>query len=135
MDDNFNIYVDRLKEGHEQKIDVTVPSDFMDVHESDLAFNDEVHIVGKVFLSQSTLVLQLAISTLATMPCSICNEQTKVKINLPNLTFSEDIENIKGAIFSFKEYLRESILLEIPYATECNGSCPERANLAQYLKQ
>lgn len=135
MDDVFNIYIDRLKDGLEQKIDVTAPPDFMNVHESELAFQDPIVIKGKVFLSQSTLVLQLNVSTLATMPCSICNDSTKVKINLPNLTFSEDVENIKSAIFSFKDYIRESILLEVPYTAECNDSCPERANLAKYLKK
>ena len=136
MEAVFSIYIDRLKGGREEIIEEIVPPDFMDIHESELAFPNPVHLKGRASLSIDTLILHLCVETEVVMPCSICNKEVPVKISLPNLYITEDLEKFRGGIFNFKEALREQILLEVPPITECNnGCCPERENMAQFLKK
>ena len=39
-----------------------------------------------------------------------------------------------SGIFSFKDLLRETILLETPLVAECEGKCPKRLDYQQFLK-
>jgi uncharacterized metal-binding protein YceD (DUF177 family) len=136
MEEVFSIYIDRLKGGQEEIIEETIPPDFMEIQESELAFHKPIQLKGTASLSMDTLILHLSVKTEATMPCSICNKEIPVKILLPNLYITEDIENFRGGIFNFKEALREQILLELPPVAECNnGSCGERENVAKFLKK
>jgi hypothetical protein len=135
-EDNFNIYVDRLKDGDEEEISCTLPPQFMDIHEAELQFKDDVIVEGHASIAQDALILQLSASTFASMCCAICNNETVVDIEIADAYFSEELASIKGGVFNYKELLRESLLLELPYIIECNnGSCPERKDMADLLSK
>jgi len=134
MDDTFKIFVKRLREGHEEKIHESLAPDFLDIHEAELVFKAPVLIHGSATVADQSLVLLLSVETEAIMPCAVCNREVIVKISIPHLCHTEDLSEIKGGIFDYKETLREQILLELPYRAECNGGdCPERASLAKYF--
>lgn len=134
-DDSFRIYVEQLRDGHSEVLSESLPPNFMDVHEDDLAFMDPVKMTGEAYLADDMLVLHLKVQTLATMPCRICNETFKQKIELDNFYHAEPIEEIKGRVFDFSEILREAILLETPPVAECHqGKCPKRKTMQQFLK-
>jgi uncharacterized metal-binding protein YceD (DUF177 family) len=134
MDDTFRIFVHRLKDGHQEKIQESLAPDFLAISEAELAFKTPITIKGSAAVADGMLVLLLDVETEATMPCAICNEDVQVKICLHNFCHTESLENIKGAIFDYRAILREGILLELPYTTECNnGNCPERSVVAKYL--
>lgn len=133
MDDTFKIFVHRLNDGQQEKIDETLSPDFLDIHEADLAFKSPVHIKGSAEAADDMLVLILEVETEAIIPCSICNKQVSTRISLTHFCHTERFSDIKGSVFNYKNLLREAILLEVPYSTECNGDCPERADLAQYF--
>lgn len=133
--DNFNIYVDRLYDGHTEVIDETVSPDFLDIHERDLAFNDPLLLKGEAYLAEDELILHLSITTYATIPCSICNEPVKVEIKEFNFYQAEPLKEIRAGVFNFKELLREVILLDVPAFAECDGGeCPRRKEIEKYLK-
>lgn len=132
----FNIYIDRLKGGKRAEIVESVAPVFMEIAESDLAFNSPIALKGEAFVSDGTLFLELEIETVALMMCSICNCQFAFKVHIPKLYHAESVDEIKGAIFNFREIVREQILLEIPPVVECqNGSCPERQSMAKFMKK
>lgn len=134
MDDTFKIFVHRLRDGREERIEETLSPDFLDIDEADLVFKEPVNIEGTAAVTDDILVLILSIDTIAALPCAICNTDVKVKISIPHFCYTEKLSDIKGAVFDYQEALREGILLELPYTTECNGGdCPERADLAKYL--
>jgi uncharacterized metal-binding protein YceD (DUF177 family) len=134
MEDTFKIFVRRLKDGHQEKIDEHLSPDFLDVNEAELAFKTPVKLDGSAAAVDEMLVLRLSIHTEATMPCSICNKETQVKIFIPSFYYTKPLSEIKGSVFDYREAIREEILLELPLSTECNGGdCPERATLAQYF--
>lgn len=134
MDDTFKIFVHRLRDGHSEKIEETLPPDFLEISEEALSFHSPVRISGSATLADETLVLRLSIETEAVLPCSICNRDVPYQISIPNFYFTIGLDEIKGAVFNYKEALREGILLELPYIAECNGGdCPERGNLAKYF--
>jgi uncharacterized metal-binding protein YceD (DUF177 family) len=136
MDDTFKIYLHRLRDGHEERIEESLSPGFLDIHEADLAFKSPITLKGSVAVADETLVLTLAIETEAIMPCAICNRNVNVKILIPDFCHTENLADIKGGIFDYKEILREGILLELPYTAECNGGgCSERAALAKYFTQ
>jgi cytochrome oxidase Cu insertion factor (SCO1/SenC/PrrC family) len=58
-----------------------------------------------------------------------------INIEIDNFYHSEPLSEIKGAIYNFKDLLRETILLEVPSFAECEGNCPRRQEVSKYLKE
>lgn len=136
MDDVFKIYVEQLREGHEEKIVEKLDPDFLDIHEPDLAFHQPVELEGVAYLAERELVLQWNVKTEAEISCSICNEPVKVPIQIRNFYYSEPLTEIKSGIYNYKNLLRETILLEVPsFAECCEGNCPKRQEYRQFIKE
>lgn len=136
MDDSFKIYIEQLREGHEEKIHEKLDPSFIDIHEADLIFETPVELKGVAYLAEHELVLHWDIRTEVLIPCSICNELVKVPIQVQNFYYSEPTSEIKAGIYNFKNLLRETILLEVPAFTECHGgNCPKRQEYQKYLKE
>jgi len=131
----LKIYVDRLKEGHKEKIDLILPPDLMEVNEQELAFLNPITLKGETYLAEDHLVLHLQLETKATLPCIVCNQAVKIPLVIQDFYHAEPIAEIKGAIFDYTEKVREALLLQTPIYIECsNGKCPERKTLNKYLK-
>jgi uncharacterized metal-binding protein YceD (DUF177 family) len=135
MDDAFKIYVEQLRDGHIEKIDEVFPSDILGVHEKDLDYEDDVLVKGDAYLAEENLILNLSISTFAILPCTICNEPVRVKVEVNRLYHAIPLEEIKGGVYSFKELVREAVILESPVFAECEGKCPRRQELARYFRK
>jgi uncharacterized metal-binding protein YceD (DUF177 family) len=136
MTDNlFCIYVERLRRGEIEKIDETFAPDFLEISEKELSFTYPVRVSGQVYIAEEMLILHFDIQTVATMPCAICNEPANVSIDVKGFYHAVPLDEIKGAIYDFREILRETILLELPILTECQGKCPQRTTLQNYFKK
>lgn len=134
IDDQFRIYVDRLSDGRVEEINLSFDPAFMDVQEEELAFPSQVAIKGKAYVSDGRLILSLKLQTHAQLPCSICNQLTKIPVVIGDFIHTQEIATIKGNIFNVSHVLREAILLELPLTAEClNGACPQREELKQYF--
>ncbi len=135
MDDVFKIYVEQLREGHEEKIHEKLDPSFLDIHEKDLVFDQGIELEGVAYLAEQELVLHWKIQTEALMPCLICNEMIKVLIKIESFYHSEPTQKITSGIYNFKDLLRETILLEVPAFAECHGgNCSKRQDYQKYLK-
>lgn len=133
MDDVFKIYIHRLTEGRTEKIRETLDPTFMDISEADLVFDSPIEVSGEAEMASTTLVIRLNVDTEIAVPCSICNNLTRVKISVRDYCHTEDLSDIKGGIFEYQNVLREAILLEVPLTAECSGNCPEREKLAIFF--
>lgn len=135
-DDRFRIFVEQLRNGHTEKINETFNPDFLEINERDLAFTRPVTVQGQVYLAEEMLVLHFDIQTVATLPCAICNGPADFEIAIKGFYHAIPLEEIKGAIYDFREILRETILLEVPILIECRqGKCPQRESLQKYFKK
>lgn len=131
----FKIYLDRLRGGVTEKIHEVAEPLILEVSEPDLQFNQPITIDGEAYLAESNLILHLHVSTVAVIPCAVCNAPVSVAITVDSLYHMEAIENCRGGVFYFKDIVREAILLETPSFAECNqGHCPQRQEIAKYLK-
>lgn len=134
MNEPFQIFIDRLHDGVVEAISFEATPDFLSVTEKELKFLDPVEISGEAYLAESELVFRLSVSTMAQMPCSICNQETKYPIQIDNLYYTKPLSEISGHTFDFSEGVREAVLLEVPFVVECNGgNCPERKNIEKFL--
>ncbi|MEC7838523.1 MAG: hypothetical protein VX777_00635 [Chlamydiota bacterium] len=132
----FKIYVDRLREGKVECIDETFSSDFLDQNSDDLSFSDPVKVGGEAYIVDNELVMRLDVQTVATLPCSICNEPVKVPVDLNGIYHVESLDDIKSGVYMFDKALRETIIIDAPRLTECtNGKCPKREEFADYLSK
>lgn len=123
----FIIYTDRLREGKTETIEITTSPDFLAIDEPELVFDKDVHVSGRAYLANDHLILHLSAKTEGKLPCKICNEMTICTIEVDNISIPISLSEVKGAIYSFEQDLREAILLETPLIAECNGgSCPMR---------
>jgi uncharacterized metal-binding protein YceD (DUF177 family) len=135
MNKDFQIFIDRLKDGQTLTIEEKCSPMFLDIHEEGLKFTSPVDIKGRAYLTSDHLILHLSIATEGSMPCLICNDFFSFPISIDEFTHAEPLADIVNHIFDFTELLRETILLEVPAFAECNqGKCPERVTLANYLK-
>lgn len=135
MSDTFILYIDRLKSGAVQKIGMILSPEFFDVHESDLLFPDPVEVSGEAYLAEEELVIHLNASTIARMPCSICNQMLPFTLAIKNFYHAEPLSSIKTGLFDLREPLREALLIELPKTVECPGGCKEREAIAPFLKK
>jgi len=133
--DAFKVYIDRLHNGKTQKVKGRFPPEFLDVDEESLRFEKPVAVNGEAYIAEEDLILHFAIKAEALMPCSICNDMTPIEISLPSFYEAVPLTEIKGALYDFRDCLREEILLQIPHTVECHGGkCPERKGMEPYLK-
>lgn len=130
----FKIYIDRLRHGEVEKIALTLSPEFLDIQETELQFKSPVEIRGEVYLAEGELILHFHIITEARLPCAICNESTAVPVDIKKFYFTKPVTEITSHIFDFSKEVREAILLEVPFIVECcEGKCPSRKELAEYL--
>ena len=106
MDEKFSIYIDRLASGNDEEISLSLPSDFLDIHEADLTFIGDVSIEGKAYLAEDHLVLHLDIQATCTMPCSFCNEIKKMELSSKEQYFTIPLAEISGKTYNFLEDVR-----------------------------
>ncbi len=135
MSNAFIIYIDRLKGGTVQKIGIHLSPEFFDVNEPDLIFQDPAEVSGEVYLAEEELVLHLSASTIARMPCSICNQMLPISLALTNFYHTEPLSSLKTGLFDLRDTLREALLLELPHTMECPGGCKEREIIAPFLRK
>jgi uncharacterized metal-binding protein YceD (DUF177 family) len=134
--DRFKIYVDRLRNGKGETLEEELSPDFIGVDGEEIRFPDPVFVKGRAYTAEDNLVLHFDCFTSCYLPCSICNKEVKVNIDIKGFYYVESFDKIKGAVFNYSYPLREAILLESPDFTECNGgSCGERKGVEKYFKQ
>ena len=134
MNESLLIYVDRLRDGHKEKISESCSPDFLDIHEDNLACVAPVNFIGEAYLADQELILRLAVNTRISLPCKICSDDAFIDIVVRDLCIVEELCNVKHGFFDFTMPLREAILLEIPSFAECNnGHCGHREEIKQYM--
>ncbi|MBS0616131.1 MAG: hypothetical protein JSR58_06235 [Verrucomicrobia bacterium] len=131
----MQVHIDRLRQGQAEKIALEASSDFIDIKEEDLSFSTPVSLVGEALIIDEELIIQLHVKTKAKIPCSICNKPIDLSIDIPDFVHTISLAELKGPHYNYSEAVREEILLQIPAFAECEGSCPERAKIAPYLKK
>lgn len=133
MFEQFKINIDRLRGGKIEKIKGPFPPDFLDVEEDELKFRSPVEVEGECYITEEDLIVHLTASTVALMPCKICNEMSEVKISTTDFYDNIPLNDLTN--YDFGLALREALLIEVPGITECNGGhCPSRESLKQFLE-
>ena len=136
MSPQLKIYIDRLKDGHAEKIDETINSEILAVQEEHLSFLGQISIAGQAYLAEDHLIINSKISSVALIPCSICNKPVEVPIVLENFYFTIPLNELNSSVFDLTDEVREAILLQLPAFAEClEGRCPERTEIQEYLKK
>lgn len=129
------ICIDRLKNGQTLKISESIDPAFLKIEEEELKFNFPVEVQGEAYVSEGELICRFKASTVAMMPCVICNQLIKIDLVLGAFYHAQPINEIPGAVFDYQDALREALLIEIPRYVECNaGKCPERSVIAPYMR-
>ncbi len=136
MNEIFDIYLDRLKDGQTANLKEVIPADFLDVHEEELSFSPKVSIEYEAYLADEHLVIYYSASTKGFMPCSVCNKKVEFSLAVDQEYHTESLENFRARVFDASLVIREGLLLQVPPFIECNeGCCPERSSIAAYLKK
>lgn len=130
------IYIEQLRGGHKESINLDLDPSFLDIHEKELSFDVPIHIEGEVYTADDHLVFHLTGSTQAKLPCAVCNKSVSLNIKIENLYETIPLQDLQSAIFDYSSLVREEFLLQLPLIAECNhGKCPERESLSPFLKK
>lgn len=136
MDELFKIYVDRLRHGEVESFDFEVEPHFLELGEGDLKAEGPVKIEGNAYLAEHELVINGAARATFVLPCQICNEPTKVEVDVHEILAIIPHEELKSGVFDMGQVFREEILLQVPQFVECHdGKCPERASFSKFMSK
>lgn len=136
MHRELKIFLDRLRAGEEEEISLSVAPDFLGIREEELIFDSPIEISGKAYLTKDSFIVHLKSKTCIKIPCSICNQMIIISLEAPDIFHSIFLEELKEAVFDYSFLIREDLLLQVPPFAECQKEgCPERKNLASYLKK
>lgn len=136
MASQFTLYIDRLNDGHKEKIQEEARPGFLDIKEEDLSFPNPVLVSGEAYCTEEHVILDLKIKTIASISCLVCNEPVSTPIIIDDFTQTREIDEFKSGLFDYSSELRDAILLQVPPYAECRaGNCPERETLKKYLKK
>lgn len=135
----FRIYLDRLKSSASslgaETFDETVPPDFLDVKDEELRLEAPVRFHGKAYLAGKNCIVVVSLETEASLPCPICGTWSRRPVQLKQVTIPVEDEHIRGGVVDLRGPLREEIIMAVPHFAECRPEgCPERAEIARYLK-
>jgi len=135
MHDQLKIYVEQLKTGYKEKINLQVSSNFLDLHEDELAVAPSISIQGEAYTTGDNLILCLSCKTEVQLPCSICNTMTRVSLEAKEIAHSQELSELPSSIFDYSGVVREELLLMIPHFIECQkGNCPQRLEIQPFIK-
>lgn len=121
MNDSLKIYIDRLKDGHIEKIDESIDPCIIFADVTDIQFSGPIRISGDVYLADGEIIFLLDIHTQIVMPCSVCNENVAVNIDIIKVYNVLEMASVKGSVFDMRDMIREMVLLEVPTFVECHG--------------
>jgi uncharacterized metal-binding protein YceD (DUF177 family) len=130
----MKIYIDRLKGGQVEKIDLVLDKELLQVEEKELIFSQKISVIGEAYLTDDHLLVQLNIDTMVQVPCSICNKLIETPLIVKEFTHTEILDR-RTSIYDCLPLLREAVLLQVPAFIECSkGTCPERSTVNKFLK-
>lgn len=136
MPEQLKIFTEQLRNDHREKLQLSLPPDFLDLHEKDVNATSPVAIKGEVYVMDDLLMLSFDLSTEVEMPCSICNKLVKIPLKNKNILISIPLSELPSSVFDCSELVREEIVMLIPQFVECKpGACPQRQELKSYLKK
>lgn len=135
MKEQFKIYIDRLRDGKREEFSFSISHDFMGVCENELRIVGDLNAEGSAYTTDDYLIIQLNLSLKAELPCSICNEPVAYEIAIEDFYHAEPLEEIRGAVFDYSDLVREALLLEVPAFIECEGKCPQRSQIENFLSK
>jgi hypothetical protein len=134
--DSLTIYVDRLRGGEEEKLEVKLPPGGFDFGDPELTLADDVAVRGTAYLADGQLIMRFTIIATVAMPCRICNRPVLYHLDLRDLYWIVELADVKGAKVDGAAIVTELIASELPHYLECNeGSCPERKESGKFLNQ
>ena len=135
MDEEFTIYVDRLRNGAVEAIDLTLSADCLEQDDERLRFEGVVVIRGEAYVAEDELVLHLSLEATALVPCVICQKELQLPLVVKGLYHAEPLKQVPTALYCFRLLVRETLILEAPQLAECGGKCPERKDIEHYLSK
>jgi len=133
MEQDLNIYIDRLRDGHTETFAHKVSSDSIGLDDDELSFPNAISIEAEANIAGKELVLHVSISTDVALLCTICAKPLERKLELDGLYHVVPLEEVKQAVYNYGHWIRETILLEAPRYAECEGNCPERRLFEKYF--
>lgn len=131
--DYIKIFIDRLVNEGEFVQSGHLPWDILELKQGE-SEGSNVSYALKAYMTDGHLVLTFDASCDISVPCKICNENTKLTIALTKQTHLEPLEEIKKGAYDASICIRNAILLQIPDFAECHGACPEREFINKFLK-
>ena len=135
--DDFEIYIDRLRNNKEERINKIICASLLDLNEKEIKLAEDLKISGKAYITNDFLIINFStISVKILMPCIICNEMKPLDIKINNFYHNEALDKKNNKSFNFKHVLKEAIFLELPSFFECNNNnCKKRELINKYISK
>ena len=118
MNEDFLINIDQLRKTGNLSLNMTLPSDFLELEESELHFGAEIVLQGEAYVVDERLILHLDMIVPAILVCTICSGDAHKDVKIDNFYHVEETKKLKSTIYDFSNVLRQEILLEVPQFAE-----------------
>lgn len=135
MPEPLKIFTEQLRDERHEKIQATLPPEFLELSEKEVSACSPVVIEGEAYALDELLMVEVAVRAEIEMVCSVCNRPVRVTLENKNILISIPFSELPSSVFDCSTLIREEIVMLIPQFIECKQEgCPERQVLKQYLK-
>jgi len=95
-----------------------------------------VTIHGTAQVEEDILLIDAKVQLDVKLLCSFCAEGFSLPITLPHVKCQEALSGLEYGHFDLGEFVRQTILLELPLYPLCGGkTCLHRKKVEKYLKK
>jgi uncharacterized metal-binding protein YceD (DUF177 family) len=136
-DNKLLIHVDQLKNGEQKEIQEKLPPEFLELESGDEIKNKEpISVYGTVYVTDDYLILDLNIEANLILMCGFCTESYSFPVKRTHFMHEEPLETMTKGVFDLGNFIRETVLLEVPLYPLCGGKeCKNRKKVEKFLSQ
>jgi uncharacterized metal-binding protein YceD (DUF177 family) len=130
----FLINVGEMRKGGQSQFSGEIASSFIE-RDNEIRDASPITLEYTAYVTNDFLILDVKAKTALTLVCSLCSHPFSFPVEF-HLQHEEELGNIPKGIFNLIEFLRETILLEVPFFPLCGGqSCSNRGQVDRFLKK
>jgi uncharacterized metal-binding protein YceD (DUF177 family) len=130
----FLINVSELRKGGQHQFAGEIASSFIE-SDNEIRGVAPVALDFTAYVTDDVFILDIKVKTALELPCSLCSHPFSFPVEF-QLQHEEELKNIPKGIFNLIEFLRETILLEVPFFPLCGGKvCSNRGQVEKFLKK
>jgi uncharacterized metal-binding protein YceD (DUF177 family) len=134
MKHGLPIYVDRLLDGHVEKMSERIDPQLLDIVDDEIGCKEPVAVSIEAYIADEFLLVTLSLQAELLLHCSVCNEEFQFPIAIEREDQEIELDEVKEGAYNVLPLIREVLLVALPLYPQCGGDCClNRSKIEKYF--